>query len=374
MCHFYGNALSILNDASQSIPTLTAEHLEAVRMLPSSRKFVETSILEKRPLLARGLLEDDEVLIRTIETSLISGKSEVIKILRVMHLLMSISLETVQPIELYLAAFDGTLSNSDFVVRVLDSTKRMEPEEVLGFLRQVRKVIDVGSPELGLDGWSNEASEFLEEFSNIAKEVTLLIQESAKSGQPVRSSYAIHSKGLRTTVIAQRVQLSYQQSKLSKQDQAFTALIDTLTEILKKLLTCPNPQDILLNEVWLYDPTSPYEDAFTPRPRFAMEHALISPHDYLDCACCKPDEGLLAKQPATASLYQMYLQAGSLINISDLWTTFLDNQNQNDDEDFDEREAAVQFYQGLVDLKLLGMVKQSKKKVDHLAKVLWEGL
>jgi origin recognition complex subunit 3 len=32
------------------------------------------------------------------------------------------------------------------------------------------------------------------------------------------------------------------------------------------------------------------------------------------------------------------------------------------------------FYRGLADLKSLGMVKQSKKKADHLAKVAWKGL
>jgi origin recognition complex subunit 3 len=34
----------------------------------------------------------------------------------------------------------------------------------------------------------------------------------------------------------------------------------------------------------------------------------------------------------------------------------------------------VLFYKALADLKVSGMVKQSKRKADHLAKAAWEGL
>lgn len=343
-------------------------------MLPSFRLLVKSNLDAQDPAFIRGLLEDDEVLIKTIKAHLTSEKKEITLVLRVMHLLATISPEPVQAVELYKAAFEGRLGSSDFLQRTIDSTKRMGPDEILVFLKRIEETIGSGCPDMELDGWTDDVLDHLRDLAAIAREVTLLVKDSAKTGNPVRSSYAIHSKGLRTTVIAQRVQLSYEQSKLSKQDQTFTTLVEKLCTVLGNLLTCPNPQDLFLHEVWLYDSTSPYEDVFTPRPRHAVERALTTPHDYLNCACCKPDEGLSATQPATASMYQMYLQAGSLVNIADLWSTFLDNQNQNDEEDFDEREAVVRFYQGLVDLKLLGMVKQSKKKVDHLAKVLWEGL
>jgi origin recognition complex subunit 3 len=32
------------------------------------------------------------------------------------------------------------------------------------------------------------------------------------------------------------------------------------------------------------------------------------------------------------------------------------------------------FYRALADLKLSGMVKPSRKKTDHLAKMAWKGL
>ena len=32
------------------------------------------------------------------------------------------------------------------------------------------------------------------------------------------------------------------------------------------------------------------------------------------------------------------------------------------------------FYRALADLKYLGMIKHSKKKTDHMAKLAWKGL
>jgi origin recognition complex subunit 3 len=70
----------------------------------------------------------------------------------------------------------------------------------------------------------------------------------------------------------------------------------------------------------------------------------------------------------------MYLETGSLINIFDLWSAFFEMIGGGDEQKVDERDALLLFYRALADLKSLGMVKQSKKKADHLAKVSWKGL
>jgi origin recognition complex subunit 3 len=45
-----------------------------------------------------------------------------------------------------------------------------------------------------------------------------------------------------------------------------------------------------------------------------------------------------------------------------------------EEQKMNERDVLVLFYRALADVKSLGMVKQSKKKADHLAKVAWKGL
>jgi origin recognition complex subunit 3 len=379
MCHFYANPLSVLNDATRMSASLKKilrpEHYEAIRMLPSFRKLVESLVNNNNASRARGLLEDDDALYGEIEKSLDLKDQNITKLLRALDVLSVTSAGQVEKIELYLKAFKGTLSDSDTVRGVFDSTKRMTPEAVISFINTINGVMETGSPELDLEGWRDEEtnSKLLGELEDISIQVSTLVEQSAETGKPIRSSYTIHSKGLRTTVIAQKVQLSYEKSTLSKEDIEFTALIDRLSQALERFFTFENPQDLFLNEVWLYDSISPYKDVFTPRPRFAIERALFSPQDYLD-SCEADGEALSASKPATAILYQMYLESGTLVNISDIWTAFFSIVGGDDGEGYDERTALMLFYRGLTDLKLLGMVKQCKKKVDHLAKSAWKGL
>ena len=142
---------------------------------------------------------------------------------------------------------------------------------------------------------------------------------------PLRSAYDVHHETLRTTVVAQKVSLSKNTSTLSAQDSAYTKIVDriytTLCDYFETSLV--NPQDLFLNEILIFDSKTPHRDVFTPKPRYAIERALSSPHDYLDCDCCGGTEGgLSATQPATAILYQLYLESGAVINTADLWSAF----------------------------------------------------
>jgi origin recognition complex subunit 3 len=89
--------------------------------------------------------------------------------------------------------------------------------------------------------------------------------------------------------------------------------------------------------VLIYDLKSPHTEVFQPKPRFAIERALATPHDYLGCDCCSGMEGndaaLSATQPATAIVYQMYLESGMLMNVSDLWSAFNAIAGSGDEDD-----------------------------------------
>ncbi|KAK5005709.1 Origin recognition complex subunit 3, partial [Cryomyces antarcticus] len=68
----------------------------------------------------------------------------------------------------------------------------------------------------------------------------------------------------------------------------------------------------------------------------------------------------------------LYLESGSLINVSDLWSAF--NAILNDDGDGDEAQMMALFQRSLAELKYMGFIKSSRKKADHVAKVTWKGL
>jgi origin recognition complex subunit 3 len=374
MCHYYGNALSLLNEGFLDDVSMTAETFEAVRILPSFRDLIEKTLETGQSFQAQMLMEKDQILLGTMKDNLKEGKMATLAIFRAIYLLESLSSEPVELADLYVNAVEGRLEASNTVSKLLDTLKRMNPEELVEFTSRMRTTIETGCADMDLKGWDTECAETIEHLSVVMEHLAKLIKDSKESGVPLQSSYAIHNKGLRTTIIAQRVQLSYEKSSLSEQDQAFTSIVDKVSTALRESLACLKPTDIFLHEVWLYDSIVPMQDVFTPRPRHAIEHALSMPYNYLQCACCTVKEDLSAVQPTTAILYQMCLQAGSLVNISDLWTTFCDSQQRTEEEGFNEREALAEFYKGLVELKLLGLIKQSKKKIDHLAKISWMGL
>ena len=378
MSHFYGNPLSCLLYTSyedqSATQTLQPEHCEAVRMLPSFRNLIEGCLQNKMLDRSHRLIENDSDLSDEIQSTLQSTRNFITRLLRIIHVISSASIESMGKVELYKAVFGGKTGDLDFTRRIIDVLRQMSPEAVLGFLKQVKDSIESGSPELELEGWTHEATDFLAELSEAREQVMSLLEVSRTTGKPIQSSHTIQRKGIRTTVIAQRVQLSFEESSLSDQDKTFTTLVDKISESMIKFLSGENPQDFFLHEVWMCNDSQPYRDVLTPRPRYSIERALSSPQQYIRCDCCRLDQGVWTKQPPTASIYQLYLEAGSLINISDMWRAYLDMQNPDDHEDFDEREALVLFYRALAELKLLGMIKQSKKKADHLSKITYSGL
>ncbi|TVY64314.1 Origin recognition complex subunit [Lachnellula suecica] len=375
MCHFYGNALSILTDTSQiSSKVIQPCHYEAIRMLPSFRRLVERLVETQDLDHAKSLLENDQILSQEIENALESKDRSVLRLLRVLHVFTNAVPEPISGIDLYMTIFDGALTGSDYLKRAIDSIKRMTPVDLTTFTQGIRASIEDGSAELDLDGWASEDEEFLAQIEDIETKGIAVAEESAKAGKPIRSSDAIHSKGLRTTVIAQRVQLSYEKSTITEAETEFTGLVERLSKLLEEYFTLENPKEMFLNEVWLCDSADTFLDIFAPRPRAAIENALSAPHEYLTCEVGGAEEGLSSTHPATAILYQSYLEAGALVNMADLWTTFYEILSGKEGEESDEREVLMQFYRALANLKLLGMVKQSKKKADHLAKVAWKGL
>lgn len=162
--------------------------------------------------------------------------------------------------------------------------------------------------------------------------------------QPLRSSHAIHHRTLRTTVVAQKVELSALCSTLSPQDLAYSKIVDRTHDLLQEYfrITLVNPADIFLHEILIYDLKSPLRDVFAPKSRAVIERALSSPHDYLGCDCCDGQEGALSEtQPATSVLYQLYLESGALVNVADLWAAFFAILGKEDEEEEEKEKERV---------------------------------
>lgn len=76
-------------------------------------------------------------------------------------------------------------------------------------------------------------------------------------------------------------------TKIRRNDQVFK-LVSSFHDLLASYFhkSFFRVQDLFPHEIFFYDLKAPHRDVFMPRPRFSIERALSSPHDYLGCKCC----------------------------------------------------------------------------------------
>lgn len=260
--------------------------------------------------------------------------------------------------DLSIRALSGELQNSPYIDDVLKAFKTADSttlREIFGLLPEIM----------------TERAEFQE----LQADLETLVQ-AHPDAQPFRSEYDSRNSTVTTTIVQQRVKLNKGKAQLSEQDAKYTNIVNRFcglseTCFVEVLL---RPQDLFLHEAFLIDMRNPLKEVFNPRPRFAIERALASPFDYLMSGSETAESKVSAKQPATAILYQLYLESGSLVNIYDLWQAFYAVFESEKGSNCDERVVITLFYRALSELKVLGVVKNSRKKVDHVAKSAWMGL
>ena len=277
------------------------------------------------------MLDDDSTLGDLIVQELQTGKEAMQAMIRAVDVLFriqsSLNLKSKSPwSEMYIQAMCVELAGSAAFDEIMVSIRRM-PSDNIEALLEAWAVMSVPS-----------------ELVKIMTELGQLTHNLEDPKVPLRSAYDVHHGTLRTTVVAQKVSLSKNTATLSAQDSAYTKIVDRIYAILCSYFesTLVNPQDLFLNEIFIFDSKSPHREVFTPKPRYAIERALSSPHDYLGCDCCGGSGGgLSATQPASAILYQLYLESGGVINTADLWSAFwtIVGEDGVEDEEAEQQRA-----------------------------------
>ena len=266
--------------------------------------------------------------------------------------------------DIYIFAMSGGLVDSELLKSCLSSLTKVQSHVM-------QEILDVLIAECKVPG---EIQLCQSNLSRLVKDITATHPGGLRSGHDIQHS------NLRTTVVAHKVELSEHAATLTPQESAYTQIVDQVDEALRSFFAeyLTNPKDLFLHEIFIYDLPSPHRDAFNPRPRFAIERALGSPFDYLGHESDDGTRGqmLSASQPATAILYQLYIESGSLLNTADLWSAFwtIVGDEDAEDEESEQQKVLALFSRGLAELKYLGMVKHSRKRMDHLSKLSWKGL
>lgn len=370
MSCFYANALSIFLKPDLTLQDVPRDHFEALRNLPSFQMYTRHLLDEGEVDRLRNLLDSDEDIFEFARQSVASGRQAVLdavlatELIRTVQSCIPSTAMSTKP-QLYVQALSGNLIGAPAIRSLLLMLRKSPSNVTLDVIRRIERL---------------QAAEDIQAHTlKLVQELEQLVAAQEESDQPLRSEDDVQNSTFRTTVIAQKVELSKQKSTLSKQDAAYTQIVRRFSDLLEAFLKQKliRPRELPLHEIFVYDLKSPYTQVFMPRPRHAIERALASPHDYLDCDCCETDQerldetSLASSQPATAVLYQLYLESGNLINASDLWQAF---HAVLGDSQKDEEQTMALFQRALAELRYLGLVKGTRKRVDHIAKVAWRGL
>ncbi|KAL5115316.1 Origin recognition complex subunit 3 [Pleosporales sp. CAS-2024a] len=367
MSHFYASYPSILLGKDVAFESLSADAFEAVRNLPSFQSLVEGKLNSGEATEVRALLESDEELFDEVVKQLKIGQHVLSKLSHATQVLFSIraSLQmssTVRLSSLWTRAASGDLKGSPILRETMLSIKKMASDKFVPLLEAIAG--------LGGEYFSMDLTSFQTELHS------LVLKNDTCT--PLRTQDDVRNDSVRTTVVAQKVLLSKHKAALSEQDRAYSDLVGRFHDDVDAYFTAAfiDPQSLFLSEILVYDLLSPHTEVFQPKPRLAIERALAMPHDYLGCDCCSGEAGneaaLAATQPATAIVYQMYLESGALINVSDLWMAFNAIAGSSDEEE--EPKTMALFQRSLAELKYLGLLKPSRKKTDHVSKIMWKGL
>ncbi|ODH39835.1 hypothetical protein ACO22_01778 [Paracoccidioides brasiliensis] len=364
MAHFFANPLSTLLSKSATTTSLQTELCEAIRNIPSFRTYVQGLLDDGKVKRVRKLLEDDKFLAQVARDNLHGGQESVNAMLHsvefletVLRFLNTTKMPTLS--ELIIQALAGELLSSKIVGDMLEEIKELPSNAIESLFAAL-------PPRIG----------DLAVFKELLHRLQSLVR--CNNGRdPLHSEYDDHHSSHKTTVVGQRVKLTKTKAKLSKQDAEYTAFVDDLSAALQHFLSrnLISPQDLFMHEAFLYDLRTPVKDVFNPRPRFTLERALSTPFDYLVSGANSAEaENTTLSKPSISILYSLYLETGSLVNVYDLWRAYYTIAAGEDIEKSDERQALALFYHALSELKMMGIVKHSKKKIHHLAKSAWMGL
>lgn len=266
MSHFYANPLSIIlgfiDNTDGLGEVLSAEHVEAVRNVPSFRRYVEGKMAAKEVGEVRKLLTDDNYVRRTVAEKILESRNYGIELGQALAFLeIGRSCTLIQNktprYELYAKALSGEINPSvrDFLM----SLKRMNSTTLLNLLEKVMQEV--------------QAPAITEPLRPLQEKIKKLVEEAEASGgkKNLISEFDTTNNTLRGTAVSKKVRLGEQKSSLTKQDTEYSALVQQVYTISESYLTTNfnssqhGLQNVLLHEILFYDLRSPHS-AVSPPP------------------------------------------------------------------------------------------------------------
>jgi origin recognition complex subunit 3 len=407
---FYSQPLVLLqnlvdeDEAPLVMQLLQPEHLQAVRQLPSFRAHLEQLASANQLSYAKQLLTDDSALCTALPTfmhSMVLYQHRFRVALTVLYELQGLvhtpsfrkNLKTLMKFGL-----EGTLLGGDHVRSLLVLMSRMTLDEAHTMLSGSVSVLEESGlfpTELEqLRAFQAEREEKFEDSDDEDRAARRAFSESglalshrdvARAAQVVAKSRT--SRNSSTRSISEQFKAGGWSEYLHRVKQFYITLFEVH---LRSYTSLP------LHEVCYPDASQRLRKLFSPQPRAAIQTALAYPKHYLNCQCC-PDslEGVgvvLDSMPDASIAYNLYLECGKMINLADYFTSFCSIFGLEESEELQARFMLVLSGKLLVsvvvphtpvfsprqptaryhtEMELLGFVKKTTRKRDHVQRMTW---
>ncbi|XP_064216927.1 origin recognition complex subunit 3 isoform X6 [Aotus nancymaae] len=376
--HFYSQPLSVLccnlPEAKRRINFLSNNQCENIRRLPSFRRYVEKQASEKQVALLtkeKCLKEETQLLLENLHVY----HMNYFLVLRCLHKFTS-SLPKYplgrQIRELYGTCLEKNIWDSEEYASVLQLLRMLAKDELMTILEKCFKVFK--SCEKHLGSTAKRIEEFLAQFQNLDAETKE--EEDASGSQP---------KGLQKTDLyhLQKSLLEMKELRRSKKPTKFEVLRENVVNfidcLVREYLLPPETQP--LHEVVYFSAAHALREHLNAAPRVALHTALNNPYYYLKNEALKSEEGCIPNiAPDICIAYKLHLECSRLINLVDWSEAFATvvtaaekmDANSATSEEMNEIIHA-RFIRAVSELELLGFIKPTKQKTDHVARLTWGG-
>uniref|UniRef100_A0A8C5JM54 Origin recognition complex subunit 3 n=1 Tax=Junco hyemalis TaxID=40217 RepID=A0A8C5JM54_JUNHY len=339
--HFYSQPLSVLcchlADIKKRVYSLSHDQCENIRRLPSFRRYVEKQESGKQIEL---LTNDSFLKIR----------------------------------ELHCACLENRVWETEEYESSLQLARMLNKTDLVTMLQQCVEIL-MSSSEKEFDRAVEKLKEFLTQFQNLEAEASQEQDVSVSPQKELQKKTDLYH--LQKTLL--ELKESRRSKKLTKFEMLRFEVVDYIDSLVRRYLAPADER--ALHEIAYFNGAAVLRGHLNAAPRTALHTALNSPHWYLKNQALRCDGGGISnKAPDICIVYKLHLECGRLINLVD-WleafsTVVMAAEEPNADAASSDQVDDVihaRFIRAVSELELLGFIKPSKQKTDHVARLTWGG-
>ncbi|XP_065689271.2 origin recognition complex subunit 3 isoform X1 [Patagioenas fasciata] len=378
--HFYSQPLSVLCcplvDAKKRVNSLSHDQCENIRRLPSFRRYVENQASEKQILLLTADNFLKEITQKLLEDLYVYHENYV-SVLRCLHVFTS-SLPKYplgkQIRELHCACLENRVWETEEYESSLQLARMLNKSDLVTMLQQCVEIF-VSSSGKEFDKTIEKLKEFLTQFQELEAEAFQEQDGSVSAQKELQKKTDLYH--LQKTLL--ELKESRRSKKLTKFEMLRFEVVDYVDSLVRTYLVPADHKT--LHEIMYFNTASVLRGHLNAAPRVALHTALNNPYCYLKNQALKSDGGNISnKAPDICIVYKLHLECGRLINLVDWLEAFstvvtaVEGPN-TDAASSDQVDDIIhaRFIRAVSELELLGFIKPSKQKTDHVARLTWGG-